>query len=203
MKHSYMEIRQTFAKFSFFYSRNFPKSKNNHYLIQLVILNHEIFDFCLRCKFLNLQFVDPLQQTLNGIRSQILNEINRPWVPHFCRCQPEQQVPFKTKDIFHRNSNGGIEYSYSQLSSASVKLVVPSLLEKHALEKASQKYGRKVCISPSGFVSYSNIYYLCLQFSVKHKLPQRITEHFISHGSTKFALTRSLHHSVKQLLHSC
>jgi hypothetical protein len=203
MKHSYMEIRQTFAKFSFFYSRNFPKSKNNHYLTQLVILSYEIFYFCLDCKFLNIKFVDPLQQTLNGIRSQILNEINRPWVPHFCRCQPEQHLPFKTIDIFHRNSNGEIEYSYSQLSSAGVKLVVPSLLEKHALEKASQKYGRKVCISLSGFVSYSIICYLWdLQFSIKSKFRQRIAEHFISHGSSKFALTRSLHHSVKQL-HSC
>ena len=46
-------------------------------------------------------FSDPLQQTLREIKSEILNQLNRPWLPYFCNGPPKKYVPFKTCDLSH------------------------------------------------------------------------------------------------------
>jgi len=82
--------------------------------------------------------IDPLQRSLNKVRSQIAIEANKLWVPSFCRQRPDKNLAFRT-------DSSCLTSDWSKrVPSVPVTVLVPSLLEVLTFQEASVKYQQKV-----------------------------------------------------------
>jgi len=118
--------------------------------------------------------IDSFQHTLNEIRKEMQVQLNRPWVPHFCRKCENKCEPFHSIDISHKIYQSGND-AFSRLSSIPGVTLVPSLLEKHSSDLALEKYHFK--------------------FPTGSKQKENETEVKTDSLSTRFSLLQLFHHS--------
>jgi len=80
---------------------------------------------------------------LSEIQKEIQMQLSRPWIPFFCHGHKEKCDPFHSIDISHRMYQSGNE-ALTKLSSVPTGTLIPSLIEKHSSDLASEKYSFKV-----------------------------------------------------------